>query len=335
MYFETNQDYANPLVDVAFKRLISLDGEGGDSVALSLLNSLVPDFQENPLKSLKSAPLDIPIIKDNGVRPLSMDFHAVNIRGEHLILELQLQRHIFFDERILFYAARTYSHQLDNKILATGGWYKNLKKAYAIQILGYDSNQIIGISDPVVDDSLLDRVEKHPMKTGDFMKHYVMTDRFSGQQIDHLQIIQVELPRAESLNLFPPSREFTEQRWWLSLLNHSEEYTKEYIEKLYKEGIMPQTIYEGLERMNLGKWDPSLLQDYNREISEYQELFAPQIAMDKNEARRKGREEGREEGRMEGIKEAAKKMLFAGADESIVANSLGLSSDEIKSLKPR
>jgi predicted transposase/invertase (TIGR01784 family) len=115
------------------------------------------------------------------------------------------------------------------------------------------------------------------------------------------------------------------------LLNHSKEYTEEYIEKLYKEGVMPRAIHEGLERMNLGKWDPSLLQDYNREISEYQELFAPQIAMDMNTAR----EEGEKKGRMEEKREAAKNFLSAGVDVSIIANSLGLSPDEIKSLKPR
>ena len=181
----------------------------------------------------------------------------------------------------------------------------------------------------------MDRVAKHPMKAGDFMKHYVMTDRFSGQQIDHLQIIQVELPRAESLNLFPPSPEFTEQRWWLSLLNNSKEYTEEYIEKLYKEGVMPRAIHEGLERIKIDKWNPSLLKDYNREVAEMREFYAPQIAMDMNTAREEGEKKGRMEGRMEEKREAAKNFLSAGVDVSIIANSLGLSPDEIKSLKPR
>jgi predicted transposase/invertase (TIGR01784 family) len=72
------------------------------------------------------------------------------------------------------------------------------------------------------------------------------------------------------------------------------------------------------------------LKDYNREVAEMREFYAPQIAMDMNTAR----EEGEKKGRMEGIKEAAKKMLSAGVDVGIIANSLGLSPDEIKSLKP-
>jgi hypothetical protein len=32
-------DYANPLVGVAFEQMISLDKEGGDSVAVSLINA--------------------------------------------------------------------------------------------------------------------------------------------------------------------------------------------------------------------------------------------------------------------------------------------------------
>jgi hypothetical protein len=264
MKSKTTQDYANPLVDVAFKRLIALKGEGGSSVALSLMNSMVPDFKDKPIKSLKAAPKDIQIPKNKGVLALCMDFHAINNRGEHLIVELQLRRHICFDERVLFYAARTYSHQIGKKVSIKGDWYNNLKKTYAIQILGYDSNKIIGITGKNVEDSLVDRIKGHNMKPGDFVKHYVMTDRFSGQEIDHLQIIQIELPRAESLDLFPPRRDFTEQMWWLSLFNHSNEYTQEYINKLCKEGIMPRAIQEGLERIKMDKWEPGVLKDYDR-----------------------------------------------------------------------
>ncbi|GHT94771.1 hypothetical protein FACS1894122_11720 [Alphaproteobacteria bacterium] len=329
MNFETNSGYANPLVYVAFKQLVALDGKGGDSIAISLLNSLVPDFQSNPLQSLESATLDIPIIVDHGMRPLQMDFHAVNSCGEHLILELQLRRHIFFDERILFYATRTYSHQIDNQTLATGSWHKKLKKTYAIQILDYDSNKIIGISDPEVEDSLKERIAKHPMKTGNFIKHYLMTDRFSGQEIDHLQIIQVELPRAESLDLFPPDKNFTEQRWWLSILNHSKEYTEEYIEKLYKEEIMPNTIYEGLGRIKLDKWTPNLLQDYNREVAEIREFYAPQIAMDMKDAEERGIAIGEERGK----RETALSMLADGMSVATVSKYTGLSTKELEQLK--
>ncbi|MDR1235956.1 MAG: hypothetical protein LBJ96_03025, partial [Holosporaceae bacterium] len=65
-------DYANPLVNVAFEQMISLDKEGGDSVAVSLINSLVPDFQRDPIKSLRPVETDFPFIKGSNSRILSM-----------------------------------------------------------------------------------------------------------------------------------------------------------------------------------------------------------------------------------------------------------------------
>jgi hypothetical protein len=67
-------DYANPLVNVAFEQMVSLDKEGGDSVAVSLINSLVPDFQRDPIKSLRPVETDFPFIKGSNSRVLSMDF---------------------------------------------------------------------------------------------------------------------------------------------------------------------------------------------------------------------------------------------------------------------
>jgi predicted transposase/invertase (TIGR01784 family) len=44
-----------------------------------------------------------------------MDFH-VRINGQaDVIIEMQVQRHAMFDERALYYAAYTYSHQLTDE----------------------------------------------------------------------------------------------------------------------------------------------------------------------------------------------------------------------------
>jgi predicted transposase/invertase (TIGR01784 family) len=335
-------DYASPLLDTGFKQLISLDGEGGDTIALSLFNSIVPDFQDCRIKSLKPAPLEVPLVKNRELRTLSMDFHAVTERNEHILVEIQLKRHVMFDERALFHAARAYSNQISKDLFKLGCWYEHLKKTYSIQIVDYNSNRIRGIRKQLDKDTLLERVNAHPMKSGDFMKHYVMTDRFSGQQIDHLQMIQLELPRAEKImNLFPPTSEFTIQQWWISFFNHSEQYTSEYIEKLYEEKIMPQEIYEGLGRMKFDKWTPSMKEAYQQDLNEIRRLYSPQIAMDLNEAEERGREEGEKrgekrgelKGRMEGKREMARKMLRKGVDVLDISEFTELSISEIELLQ--
>jgi hypothetical protein len=249
---------------------------------------------------------------------------------------------VLFDERALFYATNTHANQIPKKALKRNGeWFKKLRKTYAVQFVNYDSNNAIGINDPNVKDTLIDRISKHPMKKGNFMKWYVMTDKFSGQEIDHLQMIQVELPRAaKAMNLFPPNKDFTTQQWWLSILCNSAKYTEEFVEELYKEGIMQHEIYEALGRIKYDTWNPSLKDDYKRDLAEIREFYAPQIAMDLNAAKiegiaigeKKGIAIGEEKGKAEKAKETALKLLSKGMDVRDIAEVTGLSRGEITSL---
>jgi predicted transposase/invertase (TIGR01784 family) len=153
--------------------------------------------------------------------------------------------------------------------------------------------------------------------------------------------LQIELPRAEAPGLFPPGRDLDEKHWWMSLFNHSKEYSPELVEKLYKEGTMPQGVYEGLKRMEIKTWNPTLLKKYQRDVEEMREFYAPQIAMDivdsKNEGIALGKEEGiaigEERGAAKRERELARNLLRNNVDINIIADSSGLSIEEIKSLK--
>ncbi|GHU18403.1 hypothetical protein FACS189472_06690 [Alphaproteobacteria bacterium] len=308
---------------------------------MSIINSLVPDFQENPIVSLKSAFLDMPAIEKCDIGAFSMDYHAINERNERLLLECQVFRHIKFDERALFYASRVYSNQFASmknvKDSDSECWYEKLNRVYAIQILDYDSNRIRGIHRPNCDDELLKRVSKNPMQDGVFLKHYAMTDRFSGQEIDYLQMIQLELPRAERfLSLFPPTADLTIMQWWLSILKHAKEFTEEYVEKMHKEGIMPDIVYEGFRRMKYAKWNPGLQNEYMNSV-EMRRIYDTQITMDLNEADERARAEGKAEGKAEGIaiekRETALNAIGMGLTTEQIAGLTGLTVDEINSLK--
>jgi predicted transposase/invertase (TIGR01784 family) len=340
--------YANFLSNEAFKHLLAVDGKSENLAALSLLNSLIPDFEEDPICSLKPARKDKEVKDANEkIRTLKMDFHAITNRSEHVAIEMQLHRHLLFDERALGYVAAAYLQQLEERHNEPAGeWYKSLRKTYAVQFLNYDSNKITGITDPYITDPMLKRVREHPMKDGYFMKWYVFTDKFSGQEIDHIQLLQIELPRAEVLGLFPPSRDFDEKRWWMSLFNHSKEYSPELVEKLYEEGAMPQGVYEGLKRMEVKTWNSTLFKNYKRDLEEMREFYAPQIAMDildaKNEGIALGKEEGIALGKEEGIalgtakekRELARTALAMNLPLDQISKLTGLSTSEIQALKP-
>lgn len=155
---------------------------------------------------------------------------------------MQAQRHVMFDERALIYAASTYSRQLSDKELSTKDWYMKLKPVIALQILDYDTNRIRGLK-AVVPDTLVARVREHPLPEGE-LKHYMLTDETSGQKNDYLQMVQVELHRAEKeQRLFPPQEGFKLIDWWVSVLRHANNYTDEVIEHFYSERkIMPENI---------------------------------------------------------------------------------------------
>jgi hypothetical protein len=204
-----NTAYANLMSNTAFKKLMALGGKEQNAAALSLINSFVPDFEKDPVRSLTPVAGDKEVgeTDDNKKRFLCMDFQAVTDHSEPVEVEVQVHCHILFDERALAYAASPYLQQLEQTSIMRGGWFRHLHKTYAIQFLGYDSNRILGIKDDEIEDQMVARVREHPMKKGAYIKWFVFTDKFSGQQSDRLQLIQVEVPRARSAGVFPGTRD--------------------------------------------------------------------------------------------------------------------------------
>jgi predicted transposase/invertase (TIGR01784 family) len=239
-----------------------------------------------------------------------MDLHVIASSGAHYIVEMQARRDVMFDERCLYYACSTYSRQLSATDLSEKEWYKKLRPVIALQILDYDSNRARGL---LGDDSLIYRVKNHPLKTGEYTKHYEIVDKTTGQTIDHLQMVQVELPRAEELKiLFPPNKEFTITEWWVSLLRHSKEYTDEVIKEMVSAGIMPREVYSALERLDMSKWNSHEITEYRDDLTD-KAVFAFML-----EAERKER-----------TNELVRNMKRLNMDSELITKITGMSMTEI------
>eukprot|EP01041_Mallomonas_annulata_P012096 gene12096-25368_t len=141
-------------------------------------------------------------------------------------------------------------------------------------------------------DKLLNKVKEHPLEDGIYRKHYMLVDTKSKQTIDHLQLIQIELPRAESKSnpLYPPRPDFTKAQWWLSLLRHSRLYTVDEVERLHTQGIMPVVIYQAFEMLDLKKWNPTLTAEYKEDITA-KDVFEELLAVEREEGAKQEREE--------------------------------------------
>lgn len=326
---------ANPLVDTAFKHLMNI--EDSKDVAISVLNAFIPDFKKCPIVDVSPLPVTEPVIVEDSKdkKQTFMDYHVKDQNGNSLIVELQRGRHINFDERALFHAAFTFAYfqgveslkRENGKFITSNKWYKNLKKVYALQIVDYDSNLVRGIKDDCCDDRLYREAKKHPMKDDQYFKHYLFMDVMSGQKLDSIQLVQVELPRADKIKtLFPARKDFTLSEWWLSIFKHHDEYTPEYIKELTMRNVIPNEVLSGLRRLDFSYWTPNLIEEYKEDISS--DAYSIQHNMWKQE----GIEEGIEKGIEKGRAEIAKRMLVAGLDINQVAQISGLSVEQLQQL---
>jgi predicted transposase/invertase (TIGR01784 family) len=317
--------YAISTTDTAFKHLLSLSTGAPKELVLSFLNSFIPcSSKEDEIVDVTEAPIALPALRIQGEKQTFMDLHVVTQKGEHCIIEMQARRHVQFDERAVFYAASTFSRQLSDKELSEKDWYLKLKRVIALQILDYDTNRVKGI-DTAVADLLIGRVKEHPMKRNQYTKHYLLTDAESGQIIDCLQLIQVELPRAKNALAISPEEieveNATPAQWWLSLLKYSDRYTDEIVSRL--KGI-PNFVKNALDRLDLNKWNPSIVKEYKENLTD-RDTWGTVLEVE--------RAEGRKEGIKEGIEGIVKHMITTSRmSPSDVARLLGLPVEEVNKI---
>jgi len=350
--FGQGGEYADPTTDTGFKHLLSPAIEENKEIIKSFLNTFVPDFAHDAVVDVREASTAVPPLPKPHLKQTFMDMHVISQSGCHYVIEMQAHRHINFDERALFYAASAYSQQLPEAEFQDPMWYRNLNPTIAIQVLGYDSNRALGIKDKI-SDSLVERAKNNPLPEDHFMKHYMMTDKHSGQEIKHLQMIQIELPRARQ-NIFPPRKDFSLTDWWLSVFKFAPQYTQEAIQEFEKQDIViPPVIAQALERLYFPKWNPEEIHEYKTDTIE-KEKYAVEFASERAEGIAEGIEKGRKLERKEknaalkkakeekeaAVKKAqqerdikiAKNMLSKGIDRKTIASVTELSLEEISKL---
>lgn len=317
-YGPFGEEYAISTTDTSFKHMLSTSVDQDSSVMESFLNSFVPQFAHDPVDQIVSErPVSIPALKRKGRKQTFMDLHVKTRSGIHYIIEMQAQRHEQFDERCLFYACSTYSKQLSEKDLKSKEWYRLLRPTIALQILDFDTNRAQGITgikgrDGVdLIDTLYERAKANPLPIGQYIKNYVMTCSHSGQKIEDLRMIQVELPRSPAQ--FPPHKDFTETDWWLSVLRYSEKYTHQLFESLEQKGfVIPNNIRTVFHRLEYAEWDPQMQDEYKEDIKD-RENFKTTLKIEYDEGKAKGKEEGiaEENARLTAIHEEEKAKIEA------------------------
>jgi hypothetical protein len=193
----------------------------------------------------------------------------------------------------------------------------------AIQVLGYDSGHLLGFKEGM--DGLFERNAANNLKEDQYIKNFKMTDGRSGQTLPFLQMIQIELPRADRiLKLNPPQPgeacHFTEQQWFLSILRHARHYTVGLVDGLQAGRALPAFAQQMFLSLEYHRWSNTRLTSYLEEDAML-EHWNKVYAVNHTDALGRGRKEGLEKGREAGEQVGELRAQLA-AIERLVASGL-------------
>ncbi len=246
-----------------------------------------------------------------------VDIKALNSKGEIIIVEIQNTREIHYLERILYGVAKAITEHI-----SLGEGYQEIKKVYSISILYFD----IGIG-------------------SDYIYHG--QNHFTGVHTgDHLRVNRRE---RDAIVSRLPAEIFPE--YILIRVNEFDQVARtpldEWIKYLKDGTIRPDTTAPGLrearEKLKYYSMSPQERLIYDRHLDAIMiqndvldtakwEGRMEGLAEGKAEGLAEGKAEGLTEGEAKGIRQVAANLKRMGMDIDSIANSTGLSKDEISSL---
>lgn len=292
--------YLNPKADLTFKRVF---GEHPDLV-MSFLNALLPLQPEEIITEIEYLPAEM--VPENPLRKNSIvDVRCKDSRGRHFIVEMQMIWSPEFKYRVLFNASKAYVRQAD-----VGDKYELLQPVYSL-------NLVNDIFEP-------DLKEYYHYYR---MVHVEHTERV----IDGLQLVFVELPK------FTPHT-YSQKRMhvlWLRYLTEINEKTREIPQEL----LDSPEIKKAVTVLEESAFTPAQLLGYEK----FWDIISVERTLMSSSERKgieKGRVQGRAEGRAEGEKIGIEKGIHLVASNlkkqgiplEVIAQSTGLSTEEIEKL---
>lgn len=200
-----------------------------------------------------------------------------------------------FEKRAQYYAAKAYSRQADK-----GDQYHNFKEII-----------FIAITDCVLFPNKFEYKSKHTIRDEDTNEH----------DLKDFYFIFIELPK------FPKNKKDRLENIvekWVYFFRYADETSEEELERIIGSDVIIKKAYEELNRFN---WSEKEFIAYEQEIKRILDEQAV-LAQKLDDARDEGILIGHEKGR----KEVAKNLLKAGVSIDIIAQTTGLTVNEVKDL---
>jgi predicted transposase/invertase (TIGR01784 family) len=307
----------SPRVDLAFKKIFGV--EENKDLLISLINSIVGAEDQvsdltllNPYnpKNFKTDKLSI------------LDIKATNHQGKRFNIEIQISDEADYDKRALYYWAKIYTEQL--KVAED---YSKLSKAIGIHILNFTSIPSVKKYHNVFH---ITEKETGLLYFKDLELHTIELKKFSDNSDEELADIVAKVKNALDM--------------WLAFLTRNDLLIEDDLPQELNDSNLKKAI-NVLNVMNFTpeerdayedhlKWlriEANTIKNYEQRGEIRGKAEGIQIGEARGEAR--GREEGEARGRDEEKIAIAKNLLKAGLAIDVIADSTGLTIEQIEALK--
>ncbi|WP_265033909.1 Rpn family recombination-promoting nuclease/putative transposase [Wolbachia endosymbiont (group A) of Sicus ferrugineus] len=296
--------FLDPKNDVAFRRIFGT--EKNKDILIYFLNDILGFTGKNAIQDIEF----LSTIQDPDIASKKQSIVDVLCRdstGVQCIIEMQVAKTKGFEKRAKYYAAKAYSRQADK-----GDQYHDLKEII-----------FIAIADCILFPDKSEYKSKHTIRDEDTNEH----------DLKDFYFIFIELPK------FPKTKEdqlssIVEK--WIYFFRYADETSEEELERIIGSDLIIKRAYEELNRFNWSEKEFIAYEQEIKRIRDEQAVLAQKLDDAKQEGRQEGIQIGHEKGRKEGEKQAkiavAKNLLKAGVSIDIIAQTTGLTVNEVKDL---
>ncbi len=290
--------YLNPKNDLAFKQIFG--EKKNKDILIAMLNVVLKNQLHKPIKKVEflktSQDPKVAVEKQSIVDVLCQDQD-----GCRYIIEMQISGRKNFEKRAQYYAAKTYSSQLN-----PGAPYHELK---AVIFLAFTSYQVF------------------PDNPHYKNEHVILNTRTNKQELKDFSFTFVELPKFAK-QLTKPINELTLEEKFYYFLDKAPSMTPDDLKKLVGKDIIIQKAFDVLNSFH---WTPEQIATYDK-IEKNERDYLNSMQGTREEGREEGIKEGEEKGRKKGIEEGMKKGEEKGRKKGIEE---GMKKGEEKGKKER
>ena len=286
--------YLNPFTDFGFKKIFG--EEASKPLLLDFLNALLP--LQNKIADLSFKNTE-QLGQTDLDRKAIYDIYCENDKGEKFIVELQKAKQNYFIEKTVYYSTFPIREQAEK-----GQWNYNLNAVYCIGIL----------------DFTFDDYETEPEKSE--VVHTIKLKNQHGKVFfDKLTYIYLEMP-----NFTKPENELTTRLdKWLYFIKNLEDFQN--IPAIFKDEVFTQAF----EKAELANFKQDELDRYEYSLKVFRDNkatydYAVETAFEE------GINKGMTEGISQGVLKVAKALKASGIPTDLIAETTGLSIDEIEKL---